>query len=59
MCSERRDEHNPPHFHVLYGEYMGAFEINTLNLIEGDLPEKAKPMVREWASKYQKELLQI
>jgi len=38
---------------------MGAFEINTLNLIEGDLPEKAKPMVRKWASKYQKELLQM
>jgi hypothetical protein len=20
-------EHNPPHFHVVYGEYMGAIDI--------------------------------
>ena len=52
-------EHNPPHFHVLYGEYMGAFEIKTLKLLEGDLPEKATALVREWAGKYQEELLQM
>ena len=23
-------EHNPPHFHVMCGEYMGAFDIQTL-----------------------------
>ncbi len=34
-------EHNPPHFHAVYGEYNGTFEISTLKMIEGDLPPKA------------------
>ena len=34
-------EHNPPHFHVVYGEYMGAFDIQTLDMIEGDLTLEA------------------
>ncbi len=52
-------EHNPPHFHVMYGEYMGAFDIQTLEMMEGDLPAKSQMLVRQWASKYQNELLQI
>lgn len=34
-------EHNPPHFHVLDGEYSGIFAIEDLEMIEGDLPVKA------------------
>ena len=52
-------EHNPPHFHVLYGEYMGAIDINTSELIEGDLPAKALSLIKEWASIYRAELLQM
>lgn len=52
-------EHNPPHFHVVYGEYLGVFEISTLNMLEGDLPSKAQSLVREWASKHQEDLLRI
>lgn len=52
-------EHNPPHFHVIYGSYMGAFEINTLKMMEGDLPEKAQALVREWAAQHKDELLKI
>ena len=55
----QQSEHNPPHFHCLYGEYVGVFEIATLELMEGDLPEKAQRLVREWANKYQHELLKI
>ena len=55
----RQSEHNPPHFHVLYGEYMGVFEINTLDIIEGDLPSKGQALVREWATRYKDELLNI
>jgi len=50
-------EHNPPHIHVLYGEYMGAIDIKTSELIEGDLPEKALSMAKEWTEKYRAELL--
>lgn len=52
-------EHNPPHFHAVYGEYIGVFEIQTLKMIEGDLPIKAQALVREWASKHTDELLKI
>lgn len=50
-------EHNPPHIHVIYGEYMGAIDIKTTELIEGDLPEKALSMAKEWTIKYKNELL--
>ena len=52
-------EHNPPHFHVMYGEYMGAFDIQTLEMMEGDLHAKSQMLVRQWTSRYQNELLQI
>lgn len=49
-------DHPPPHFHAVYGEYMGLFNIDTLEMIEGDLPNRAKMLVLEWAALYQKEL---
>ena len=52
-------EHNPPHFHVMYGEYNGVIDIQTLSMIEGDLPAKGLSMVQEWAKQYQPELLDI
>jgi len=50
-------EHGTPHFHAIYGEYNGVFEIDTLEMIEGDLPSRAQNMIREWARQYQAELL--
>ncbi len=55
----QQKEHNPPHFHCFYGEYLGVIEIKTLEMIEGDLPVKALTMAKEWAAKYQDELLKI
>jgi len=52
-------DHFPPHFHAIYGEYVGVFDINTLKMIEGDLPRRARELVVEWASKYQRELLEM
>lgn len=52
-------EHNPPHFHAVYGEYIGAFDIQTLKMIEGDLPAKAQSLVREWAVNHKEDLLKI
>ena len=43
-------DHPPPHFHALYGEYVGLFNIDTLEMIEGDLPKRAKKLVIEWAT---------
>jgi len=52
-------EHNPPHFHVIYGEYNCVIDIQSLDVIEGDLPKKGLNLVLEWASQYQSELLDI
>ncbi len=52
-------DHLPPHFHAIYGEYNALFDINTLELLEGDLPTRALNLVKEWAKKYQEELKQM
>ncbi len=52
-------EHNPPHFHALYGENVAAIEISTGEVLEGDLPPKALALVREWAEVNKTELLQM
>ena len=52
-------EHNPPHFHVIYGEYNCVIDIQSLDVIEGDLPKKGLNLVLEWAHQYQSELLDI
>lgn len=49
-------EHEPSHIHALYGEYMGEFNLETLEMIQGDLPRKAQELVREWMFIHYKEL---
>ncbi len=49
-------DHPPPHFHAVYGEYVGVFRIDTLQMIEGDLPNRAKKLVVEWAELHRQEL---
>jgi hypothetical protein len=55
----QQSEHNPPHIHALYGEYMSAVNIKTGEVIEGDLPNKALKLVREWLDLNKEELLKI
>lgn len=52
-------EHNPPHFHATYGDYTGEFNLSDLKMVNGNLPSKAQKLIREWASKYRKELLKM
>ena len=52
-------DHPPPHFHAVYGEYNALVGIESLKIIEGDLPSRAEKMVIEWATLYQKELLNM
>jgi hypothetical protein len=42
---------------VIYGEYNALFDIQSLEVIEGDLPSRAKKLTIEWAALYQRELL--
>lgn len=49
-------DHPPTHFHAIYGEFNALFNIDTLEIIEGDLPNRARKLVLEWAKLHQDEL---
>ncbi len=51
-----KNEHPPPHFHVYYPEYTATVDINTCELIEGNLPRKQIKLVLAWAELHQEEL---
>jgi hypothetical protein len=55
----QQSEHNPPHIHAIYGEYIGEIAINDGNLLEGDLPPKALKLVQEWIKQNKDKLLEI
>jgi len=55
----QQSEHNPPHIHAMYGEYMSAICIATGEVLEGDLPRKALNLVLEWLELNKKELMKI
>ena len=52
-------EHNPPHIHVIYGEYIGVLDIRNSEMITGDLPAKALAIAKEWTSRNKDALLQM
>ena len=51
-------DHNPPHFHAYYGQHEAIFNIQTLEILEGYLPRRAKALVIEWASEHRASLMQ-
>ena len=52
------NDHNPPHFHAIYQEHTAEYDINTLEVIRGSLPNRAHSLVLEWASMHRQELLE-
>jgi len=52
-------EHGVAHFHAIYGEYNGVFDLDSLEMMEGDLPNRAQRLVKEWAVVYQDDLLKM
>jgi hypothetical protein len=52
-------EHGSPHFHALYAEYNGVFDIESLEMIEGDLPNRAQKLVKEWGAMYHDDLIEM
>lgn len=46
------DDHAPPHFHALYGEYEVLINIATLDVIKGKMPRRALALVLEWAAEH-------
>ncbi len=52
-------EHNPPHVHIIYNELNAVIDLNSLNVIEGDLTGRGLAMATEWVSQHQAELLEM
>ena len=50
------NDHLPPHFHAEYGEFEAVYEIDTLDILRGQLPRRAHAMVIEWTSDHRAEL---
>lgn len=53
------NDHFPSHFHAFYGEYNGLYDLNTLAMLEGDLPKRAHGMIVEWGKRNQEILLKM
>ena len=49
-------DHNPPHFHAMYGDYQIIVEINTC-VVEGKFPKRALSLLMEWYEIHRDELL--
>lgn len=50
-------DHSPAHFHAEYQEFEALFDINTLEIIKGNIPARARLLVMEWAELHKNELL--
>lgn len=58
MCL-RRKEHNPPHIHAIYGEYIGMFSLPDGEMFEGDIPSKEQKLIKAFVFEYGEELLRM
>ena len=56
MYWERNTEHHSPHFHAIYNEFDCKYDIPSLKILDGGLPNKAHKLVTEWAEQHIKEL---
>lgn len=50
------DDHEPAHLHAYYGSASGKVAIDSLEVIDGDLPRRAVALILEWASEHRDEL---
>ena len=51
------NDHPPAHFHAEYQGREALFDINSLDIIKGDISHRARVLVVEWALEHRQELL--
>jgi Domain of unknown function (DUF4160) len=56
MYHDERHHRGRPHFHATYADDEATIDIETLSLIAGALPTRARRLVFEWASTHRAEL---
>lgn len=54
-CSPK--EHGKPHIHAYYQENSAVFDIDSAEIIAGDLPKRQKRLVTAWIEVRKEELL--
>lgn len=55
----RQKEHNPPHIHAIFGDYVGMFSLSDGEMYEGDIPPKEQRLVKAFVLKYREALLMM
>ena len=53
------NDHNPPHFHAIIAEYDALVEIETVEIMQGELPKNKRQRVLEWAQNHRDQLWEI
>ena len=51
------DDHPPPHFHAKYGEHQAQIAIASGEVLNGELPRRARALVEEWTELHREELM--
>lgn len=51
-------DHQPPHFHAIYGGSEAQIGISPLTVLAGKLPPRVLGQVFEWAAQHEEELLE-
>ena len=52
-------EHNPPHIHAIYNKNIAVIDIQSLEVIEGEIPKRALRLVKEWVFIHKNEIKDI
>ncbi|CDF07246.1 putative uncharacterized protein [Firmicutes bacterium CAG:95] len=52
----RQKEHNPPHLHAFYGDYVGLFSLEEGEMYEGDIPVKEQKLIKNFILHYKEQL---
>ncbi len=50
-------EHPPPHFHAYYNEFKAIIDIQTCEVMDGNLPGRQRKLVLAWSELHQDELM--
>jgi hypothetical protein len=50
------NDHDPPHFHVRYGEYRATVGLDPITMLSGELPTRVRGVIIEWAHARRAEL---
>jgi hypothetical protein len=59
MYHDENHHRGRPHFHATYGDDEATIDIESLRVIAGEIPPRAKRLVGEWARTHQAELRDI